>query len=228
MIALQTIIGGYDAETVLNGLSFTVKRGDKLALLGRNGVGKTTALRAMMGLLPVKSGRITYKGEDITTLSPRERAIKGIGYVPQTRDIFPSLSVEENLIAGLKNYPLKDLEIAYTLFPRLYERRKNGGNQLSGGEQQMLSIARALMGRPELLLLDEPLEGLAPLIRAEILKSLSQMDITLIITEQHIDEVLRVASQAIILEKGAVIYEAPAQQLRANPAILESYIGLAL
>jgi len=165
LLELQRVVAGYGPTTVLNGLSFVVAPGERLAIIGRNGVGKTTALRAVMGLVQLGAGRIVFDGEDLAGLATHQRAQRGLGLVPQTRDVFPSLSVEENLLAGLKHRPRSALDEAYALFPRLAQRRRNGGLQLSGGEQQMLSVARALLGRPRLLLLDEPLEGLAPLIR---------------------------------------------------------------
>ncbi|MBL8301682.1 MAG: ATP-binding cassette domain-containing protein, partial [Ideonella sp.] len=163
LLELHDVVAGYGPVTVLNGLSLQVAAGEKLAVIGRNGVGKTTALRAVMGLAHLSSGRIVFDGEDLTGLAPHQRAQRGLGLVPQTRDVFPTLTVEENLLAGCKRRPRSALDEAYALFPRLAERRRNGGGQLSGGEQQMLSVARTLLGAPRLLLLDEPLEGLAPL-----------------------------------------------------------------
>ena len=162
LLQLDNVVAGYGPTTVLNHLTLSIHAQERLAVIGRNGVGKTTALRAIMGLVPLRSGRIVFNGEDLAGLAPHQRAQRGLGYVPQTRDIFPSLTVEENLLAGLKQYPRSALNDAYALFPQLAERRRHGGTQLSGGEQQMLSVARALLGRPTVLLLDEPLEGLAP------------------------------------------------------------------
>jgi branched-chain amino acid transport system ATP-binding protein len=165
-----------------------------------------------MGLAQLRAGRIAFDGEDLSRLAPHERAQRGLGYVPQTRDVFPSLTVDENLIAGLKHRPRRAIEEAYALFPRLAERRRLGGSQLSGGEQQMLSVARALLGQPRLLLLDEPLEGLAPLIRAELLLAFERLSresgVTVVIVEQQVQEVLRYATRALILERGAVVHAA--------------------
>jgi branched-chain amino acid transport system ATP-binding protein len=232
MLSLDHLTAGYGPTTVLNGLSLQVTAGDRLAMIGRNGVGKTTALRAVMGLVPLRSGNIHFDGQDLARLAPHERAHIGLGYVPQTRDIFPSLTVEENLVAGLKQRPRAALDEAYQLFPRLAERRRNGGAQLSGGEQQMLSVARALLGRPRLLLLDEPLEGLAPLIRMDLLRAFREMSsslgITVVIVEQQVDEALAYANRAVVLEHGAVVHAAPADELRRDLPTLERLVGMAV
>ena len=232
VLSLQSVVAGYGPTTVLDGLSFDVHAGERLAMIGRNGVGKTTALRAVMGLVPLRSGSLHFKGQDIAALLPHQRAELGLGYVPQTRDIFPSLTVEENLLAGLKRRPRSALDEAYALFPRLAERRRNGGTQLSGGEQQMLSVARALLGRPTLLLLDEPLEGLAPLIRQELLRAFAQMaqqtGIATIIVEQQVDEALRYAQRAVVLDHGTVVHEAGAAELLEDEATLERWVGMAV
>ena len=232
LLKLDNVVAGYGPITVLNGLNLSVQPQERLAVIGRNGVGKTTALRCIVGTASLRSGRVVFDGEDISALSPHQRAWRGLGYVPQTRDIFRSLTVEENLVAGLKRRPRSALEEAYTLFPRLAERRRNGGGQLSGGEQQMLSVARALLGQPRLLLLDEPLEGLAPLIRLELLNAFKRMSadlgITLVIVEQQVQEVLRYADQAMVMEHGAVAHQAPADELLNDIATLERYVGMAV
>lgn len=232
LLELHDVHAGYGPTTVLNGLSLQLQPREKLALIGRNGVGKTTALRAVMGLATLSAGRIVFDGEDLAGEPPHRRAQRGLGYVPQTRDIFPSLTVEENLVAGLKRRPRSALDEAYTLFPRLAERRRNGGAQLSGGEQQMLSVARALLGRPRVLLLDEPLEGLAPLIRLELLRAFAvlseQTGIAVLIVEQQVQEALGYADRALILERGAVAHAAPAATLRHDTATLERLVGMAV
>jgi branched-chain amino acid transport system ATP-binding protein len=232
MLDVHDAVAGYGPMTVLDKLSLQVSAQERLAMIGRNGVGKTTALRAVMGLVPLRHGRIVFQGEDITALTPHQRAQRGLGYVPQTRDIFPSLTVEENLLAGLKHRPRSALDEAYALFPRLAERRLNGGAQLSGGEQQMLSVARALLGRPTLILLDEPLEGLAPLIRQELLRAFQDMSrqtgIAVVIVEQQIDEALRYAQRAVILDHGSVVHESDAAVLLYDTAVLERWVGVAV
>ena len=232
LLELIDVYAGYGPVTVLNGLNLQLQAGERLAVIGRNGVGKTTALRAIMGLATLSRGRIALDGQDLHGLAPHQRAQRGLGYVPQTRDIFASLSVEENLIAGLKARPRSALAEAYALFPRLAERRHNLGAKLSGGEQQMLAVARALLGQPRLLLLDEPLEGLAPLIRQELLAAFTRLgrqgDTTVIIVEQQVREALGYADRAVILDHGAVAHAAPADVLRDDAATLERFVGLAL
>ncbi len=232
LLELHDVVAGYGPTTVLNGLSFTVAPQERLAVIGRNGAGKTTALRAVMGLADLTAGRIVFDGEDLAGLAPHVRAQRGLGLVPQTRDIFVSLTVEENLLAGCKRRPRSALDEAYALFPRLAQRRRNGGAQLSGGEQQMLSVARALLGQPRLLLLDEPLEGLAPLIRQELLHAFAAMSrsagITVVIVEQQVQEALGYASRALVLERGAVVHAAPADELRDDAATLERLVGMAV
>lgn len=232
LLQVESVVAGYGPTTVLDDFSLTLRSSERLAMIGRNGVGKTTALRAIMGLVHAREGRVLFKGEDITALAPHERAQRGLGYVPQTRDIFPSLTVEENLLAGLKRRSRSALDEAYALFPRLAERRANGGNQLSGGEQQMLSVARALLGQPQLILLDEPLEGLAPLIRLELLRAFKTMadqtGIAVIIVEQQVDEALGYAARAVILDHGTVIHESAADALLNDGEMLERWIGMAV
>lgn len=232
ILKLDGVVAGYGPTTVLDGLSFDVQAQERLAMIGRNGVGKTSALRAIMGLLPLRRGQVWFQGQDISHLLPHQRAELGLGYVPQTRDIFHSLTVEENLLAGLKRRPRGALDEAYALFPRLAERRHNGGTQLSGGEQQMLSVARALLGQPKMLLLDEPLEGLAPLIRLELLRAFGQMSqqggITVLIVEQQVDEALAYAQHAVILDHGTVVHQADAAVLLTDTEALERWVGMAV
>lgn len=232
MLELDNVVAGYGPTTVLDGLTIKLQASERLAMIGRNGVGKTTALRTIMGLVPVRRGRILFEGEDLRAVPPHRRAARGLGYVPQTRDIFPSLTVEENLLAGLKRRPRRALDEAYAIFPRLAERRHNGGMQLSGGEQQMLSVARALLGQPRLLLLDEPLEGLAPLIRQDLLRVFRQMSeqtrIPVVIVEQQVDEVLGYAENAVVLDHGTVVHAASAAALRDDHETLERWLGMAV
>ncbi|MGE4166055.1 MAG: ABC transporter ATP-binding protein [Xanthobacteraceae bacterium] len=200
-----------------------------LALLGRNGVGKSTLLLTIMGFTQMRSGTVTWRGQDITRMPPNRRARDGIGWVAQEREIFPSLSVEENLTTTARPGSWT-LDEVYKLFPRLQERRHNMGNQLSGGEQQMLAIARALMTNPSLLLLDEPLEGLAPVIVDELIAATRQMlsgrGIAIILVEQHTDIALELTADAIVLERGEVAHRSTSAQLSADHATLERLVGL--
>ena len=231
LLHIDNLTAGYGAIQVLHGVNLSLVSGGRLALIGRNGVGKTTLLKAVMGLADVKAGQVRLDGQDITKWSARERAHAGIGYVPQTRDIFPSLTVEENLLAGLKGRPRSALDEAYALFPRLAERRQNGGQQLSGGEQQMLSVARTLLGKPRLLLLDEPLEGLAPIICIELMRAFEQLardtGVAVLLVEQKVDDALRFAPTAVVLEHGEVVHRSESAVLGQRKDLLERYVGVA-
>ncbi len=231
LLHIDNLTAGYGAIQVLHDVNLSLVSGGRLALIGRNGVGKTTLLKAVMGLADVKSGQVRLDGQDITKWSARERAHAGIGYVPQTRDIFPSLTVEENLLAGLKGRPRSALDEAYALFPRLAERRQNGGQQLSGGEQQMLSVARTLLGKPRLLLLDEPLEGLAPIICIELMRAFEHLaqdiGVAVLLVEQKVDDALRFAPRAVVLERGEVVHESESAALSQRKDLLERYVGVA-
>ncbi|HZP78211.1 MAG TPA: ABC transporter ATP-binding protein [Pseudolabrys sp.] len=229
LLALDHVTAGYGDAIVLNDVSLALLENGSLAVLGRNGVGKSTLLLTIMGFTRVYNGTITCRGRDITRMPSHHRAREGIGWVAQEREIFPSLSVAENLTVAARPGGW-DLPGIYAMFPRLYERRRNMGNQLSGGEQQMLAIARALTTNPALLLLDEPLEGLAPVIVEElgaaIRKMLTERRTAIVLVEQHADIALELADQALILERGRIVHQAPASQLRADGAALERLIGL--
>lgn len=219
---------GYGKTLILDGISFSVPAGGRLALLGRNGVGKTTTLATLVGQTTRHGGAIRLDGVELGGMSSSARAAAGLGYVPQTRDIFKSLTVEENLVTGLKGRPRSALEEAYALFPRLAERRRNGGGELSGGEQQMLSVARALLGKPTVLLLDEPLEGLAPVICDMLMAALSKLDMTILLVEQQVDRALEFADRVVFLDRGRVVHAGPAAQAKADAALLERHLGVAL
>lgn len=229
LIALQDITAGYGATHILQGLSLSIAQGERVAVLGRNGVGKTTLLSTIMGLTQVHCGTLTLAGRDLASLSIYQRARMGLGLVAQTRDIFPSLSVEENLLAGQRRGV--SLAQAYALFPRLQERRRNQGGQLSGGEQQMLAIARTLMAAPDILLLDEPLEGLAPVLCAQLMAVLAELaqdgTRTILLVEQNTGPALRFASRVVILDQGRIVYDGAAAALRASPDILHRHLGVA-
>ncbi|MBI1778713.1 MAG: ABC transporter ATP-binding protein [Proteobacteria bacterium] len=230
ILRLKNVVAGYGETHVLQGISFDVNRGERLAILGRNGVGKTTTLSTVMGLTRLHRGTIEFKGREIGRLPPYQRARAGLGLVPQTRDIFTSLTVEENLLAGARNGALIDQ--AYELFPPLKARRAIGGTLLSGGEQQMLSIARTLIGAPDVLLLDEPLEGLAPVIRDMLMDTFETLAAsrghTIVLVEQHTALALEFADRVLVLDQGAIVLEGHAADLKGRPDLLDKHIGLAL
>jgi branched-chain amino acid transport system ATP-binding protein len=231
LLKLHDVRAGYGSAIVLDGISLTLSERGGLAVLGRNGVGKSTLLLTIMGYTQVGRGRILWRGADITQRPPHRRALAGIGWVAQEREIFASLSVEENLTVAAR--PGRwDLAAVYDLFPRLAERRRNLGNQLSGGEQQMLAIARALMTNPALLLLDEPLEGLAPIVVEELAAAIRRMTAegsnAFILVEQHADIALALTEHALVLERGRIVHSGGAAALLADHAALDRLVGLRL
>ena len=231
VLEFRDVRAGYGEAVVLDGVSFALPAGGSLAVLGRNGVGKTTLFLTAMGFVATKRGTILFDGGDITRLAPHRRAAAGLGWVPQEREIFPSLTVEENLTVAAR--PGRwDMEAVYGLFPRLKERRANLGNQLSGGEQQMLAIARTLMTNPSVLLLDEPLEGLAPIIVEELTAAMRAMSaaggIALVLVEQHAQVALSLTRDALVIERGSVVHRAPSAELLDDHSTLERYLGLKL
>jgi len=230
VLEVERLVAGYGDAVVLCEISLRVADGQALALLGRNGVGKTTLVNSVVGVTRYMGGRIRLDGRDITRLRPDQRALAGIGWVPQERNIFRSLTVEENLTAIARPGPWTTQRI-YQLFPRLSERRRNYGTQLSGGEQQMLAVGRALVLNPRILLLDEPLEGLAPIIVEELLAALRRIvreeRMAAIVVEQNAQKILSVTDRAAIIERGTVVHEADSDALRADRATLEAYLGVA-
>ena len=231
MLTVERIDLFYGAAQALRSVSLEAETGRILAVLGRNGVGKSTLLLTIMGYTQVSRGRIRWRGGDITQRAPHRRALGGIGWVAQEREVFPSLSVEENLTVAAR--PGRwDLPAVYDLFPKLAERRRNLGNQLSGGEQQMLAIARALMTNPALLLLDEPLEGLAPIVVEELAAAIRRMtgegSNAFILVEQHADIALALTQDALVLERGRIVHHGPSADLLADHAALDRLIGLKL
>ncbi|HEY8334587.1 MAG TPA: ABC transporter ATP-binding protein [Tardiphaga sp.] len=226
------LCAGYGPTRIIEDISFAVKAGDRLAVLGRNGMGKTTLLATLMGLTTRHGGRVGIGDEDVTSRRTSARAARGIGYVPQTRDIFPSLTVEENLRTGLKGRPPSALDEAYAMFPRLRERRGNYGKQLSGGEQQMLSMARTLLGKPSILLLDEPLEGLAPVICDELMALLTRLadsgEVTIILVEQQIERALDFAASVMVMERGRMSWSGAPDALRSDRALVDRLVGVGI
>ena len=229
LLALTDVRAGYGDAVVLDGISLEVPENGSLAVLGRNGVGKSTLLLTIMGYTNLARGRIIWRGEDISAREPHRRARAGLGWVAQERKIFPSLSVAENLTVASRAGRW-DLSAVYGLFPRLAERRANMGNQLSGGEQQMLAIGRALMTNPALLLLDEPLEGLAPIIVEELTVAIARMTAdegtAVILIEQHADVVLSLTRDAVVMERGVIVHRARARDLLDDAATLDRLVGL--
>jgi len=231
LLSLSDIRAGYGAGVVVDGVSFELPEHGSLAVLGRNGVGKSTLILTIMGYTQVGRGRILWRGEDIMGNAPHRRARAGIGWVAQEREIFSTLTVEENLTVASRE-GRRNLAAVYDLFPRLAERRRNLGNQLSGGEQQMLAIARALMTNPALLLLDEPLEGLAPIVVEELAAAIRRMTSesgdAFILVEQHADIALSLTQSALVLERGRIVHSGPSAKLLADHAALDRLVGLRL
>ena len=226
-LRLEGVRAGYGETVVLEDVAFALPERGALAVLGRNGVGKTTLLATIMGLTTFHAGAIEYRGAPVAGLPTHARNRLGIGYVPQARDIFPSLSVEENLTVAARSGRW-DLARVYDLFPRLAERRSHRGNQISGGEQQMLAIGRALMGNPALLLMDEPLEGLAPIIVEMLLKAMERLirdeALTVVLVEQSAKLALEVTSSALVLSRGRIVHRGPSAELLADPERLTALV----
>ncbi|WP_157018892.1 ABC transporter ATP-binding protein [Mesorhizobium xinjiangense] len=231
LLELKGVRAGYGEAVVLDAIALSLPAGGSLAVLGRNGVGKTTLLLTVMGIVRLMRGSIHFDGADISHVPAHKRAHLGLGWVPQERDVFPSLTVEENLTVAARRGRW-DLPAVYALFPRLRERRRNMGNQLSGGEQQMLTIARTLMTNPSVLLLDEPLEGLAPIIVEELTAAIRHMSrdegIALVLVEQHAEMALGLTEEAIIIERGQIAHRAPSAKLLDDRAALDRYVALQL
>jgi branched-chain amino acid transport system ATP-binding protein len=229
LLSVEKITAGYGATVVLEDVSLQLAEGGACAVLGRNGVGKTTLMSTIIGQTTLHRGTVSLAGKDITGRPPHQRARGGIGFVPQEREIFPSLTVEENLTVAMRPGTWR-LEGVYDFFPRLAERRSNMGNQLSGGEQQMLAIGRALMGNPRLLLMDEPLEGLAPVIVEMLVEAMHRLrretGLTILLVEQHAARALDLSETALILDRGKVVYDGDGATLRREPERLAALIGV--
>jgi branched-chain amino acid transport system ATP-binding protein len=230
LLELRGVSAGYGEAVVIAGIDLNVRPGESLAVLGRNGTGKTTLLNTVMGVTRHLGGTIRLDGRNLTGARPDIRAHAGIGWVPQERNIFKSLTVEENLTAVARPGPWNVARV-YEMFPRLRERRSNLGNQLSGGEQQMLAIGRALVLNPKLMLLDEPTEGLAPIIIEELLTALKRIirdeGLSAIVVEQHAQKILSVTDNALILDRGAIVHASSSRALIDDPKALEDHLGVA-
>ena len=231
VLALDGVETCYGLSQVLFGVSLVIAPGEMVTLMGRNGMGKTTTVRSIMGLTPARAGAIRFMGEEIRSLPSYKVAQRGIGLVPEGRQIFPNLSVRENLLATAvkRNGEGWTLAKIYELFPRLAERDTSMGNQLSGGEQQMLAVGRALMTNPRLLILDEATEGLAPLIRAEIwrcLASLKESGLSVLVIDKNVGALLRVADRHFLIERGRVVWSGLSAELAANPDVQHRYLGV--
>jgi branched-chain amino acid transport system ATP-binding protein len=233
MLSVRTIDAAYGDSQVLFGMSFDIGAGEFVTLLGRNGMGKTTTVRSVMGILPIRAGEIVFEDQPIHNLPSFRVAKAGIGLVPEGRQIFPNLSVRENLIATAMppraGHQGWTLERVIDLFPALGSRMTSMGNQLSGGEQQMLAIGRALMTNPRLLILDEATEGLAPLVRAEIwhcLENLKQEAQAVLVIDKNVDALTRIADRHYIVEKGAVVWTGSSEDLRADEGVQQQYLGV--
>jgi branched-chain amino acid transport system ATP-binding protein len=229
LLTIDRLTAGYGEAVVLSDVSLSVPEGQSLALLGRNGMGKTTLVNSIIGVTRYRGGTIRLAGRDITRLRADQRAHAGVGWVPQERNIFKSLTVDENLTAVARHGPWNTAKV-YAIFPRLGERRRNLGNQLSGGEQQMLAVGRALILNPRIILLDEPLEGLAPIIVDELLAALKRIireeGLSAILVEQNAKKILGVTDRAAVIERGAIVHQGESAALAADRSILEKYLGV--
>ena len=224
------LVAGYGPTRVVEDASFHAAAGSRLAVLGRNGAGKTTLMAALVGHARRHAGTIRLDGEEIGAWPTQDRARRGLGYVPQTRDVFPSLTVAENLFVGLNGRAPAGLDEAYALFPRLQERRSNLARHLSGGEQQMLSTARAILGAPTVLLLDEPLEGLAPAVCDQVMDAMVALAdsgrMTVVLVEQQVERALAFADAALLMERGRIAWAGSAAELRTRPDLVQKHVGV--
>ena len=230
MIELQDLNAHYGKVHVLRGVNLNVQSGEAVALLGRNGVGKTTTLKTIMGLVPPTGGKVIFNGIETSSMQPHKVPGTGIGYVPQGRGIFPILSVEENLFIGVpKRPPQSVVDYVFDRFPKLQERLKQPGGTLSGGEQQMLAIARCLVMQPKLIILDEPTEGIMPIlvkkIRSEI-EAVRKSGVSILLVEQNIKTALRLCTRVYLMEKGQIVHEATAEDLKNDKETLHRYMGV--
>jgi branched-chain amino acid transport system ATP-binding protein len=229
-LALDQVHAGYGETVVLEDIRLTLEPGETLSVIGRNGVGKSTLLATIMGHTTLHGGRVFMHGKDVSTMETYRRVAEGLGYVPQEREIFPSLTLRENLEVAARP-GVWTIDTVYDLFPRLAERERNMGNQLSGGEQQMLAIGRALIGNPSVLLMDEPSEGLAPVIVEELARAMKRLSqgsgLALVLVEQNSRLALDIAPRVVVMDRGQIVYNGVSETLRNDPAKLEQLIGVA-
>jgi branched-chain amino acid transport system ATP-binding protein len=223
------VFAGYGETVVLEDIMFSLDAGETVSIIGRNGVGKSTLLATIMGHTTLHGGRVLLHGKDISRLATYVRVTAGLGYVPQEREIFPSLTLKENLEVAARPGAWT-IETVFGLFPRLAERAGNRGNQLSGGEQQMLAIGRALIGNPDVLLMDEPSEGLAPVIVEELARAVKRLTkdgtLSMILVEQNSRLALEISPRAVVMDRGRIVYDGPSETLRNDPEKLEQFIGV--
>jgi branched-chain amino acid transport system ATP-binding protein len=228
-LALDAVSAGYGETVVLENISFALAEGETLSIIGRNGVGKTTLLATVMGHNTLHRGELRLHGRTIARLAPHRRCRAGLGYVPQEREVFPSLSVRENLEVAVRPGPWT-IDKVFAMFPRLAERQRNRGNQLSGGEQQMLAIARALVGNPSVVLMDEPSEGLAPVIVEELARAVKRLaateGLTMIVVEQNTRLALDISPRTAVMDRGRIVYDGPSEDLKRDPERLHQLIGV--
>ena len=229
-LALDAVSAGYGETVVLENISFALAEGETLSIIGRNGVGKTTLLATVMGHNTLHRGELRLHGRTIARLAPHRRCRAGLGYVPQEREVFPSLSVRENLEVAARSGPWT-IDKVFAMFPRLAERQRNRGNQLSGGEQQMLAIARALVGNPSVVLMDEPSEGLAPVIVEELARAVKRLaateGLTMIVVEQNTRLALDISPRTAVMDRGRIVYDGPSEELKRDTKKLHQLIGVA-
>ena len=232
MLSLADVHVHYGKLHILQGVSMQVNEGEAVALLGRNGVGKTTTLRAIMGLAPRSAGKVTFGGADFDAIAPHQVPRMGVGYVPQGRGIFPNLTVYENLCVGLPGKPDPQIEArVLERFPRLKERARQPGGTLSGGEQQMLAIARCLMMKPKLIIFDEPTEGIMPKLVSDIRREIhriNQSGVSVLLVEQNVKTALKLCQRVFIMEKGTIVHAGASHELKAQPELVHRYLGLSL
>ena len=227
----EQMTGGYGAADILHGCSIGVEKGEIAVIVGPNGAGKSTAMKAVFGMLPLRQGRVMFNGEDITQLKPEERVIKGMGFVPQTNNVFTSMTVEENLEMGafIRNDPISDsIAQVYDLFPALKQKRKQSAGELSGGQRQQVAVGRALMTQPKVLLLDEPTAGVSPIVMDELFDriiEIARLNVAILMVEQNAKQALEIADRGYVLVQGLNRFTDTGEALLANPEVRRAFLG---